>query len=379
MAGRIGGEARDGLGPGAHPHLLPPAGAKLHRRGIAQKGHVHDADGKAAALFGKADRLRAHHHLCRPATPGRAVDRQVGHDRAIGKDHPATAALDLRLGPHFRHIQKAGIADEAGDEAGRRVVVEVAPAAHLLDPAMVENGDAVGKAQRLFLVVGDIKDGHAGLAVNAADLDLDLFAQLLVQGRQGLVHQKDRRVVGQRAGQRDALLLAARQVARHPRAVALQPHQRQHPVHLRGNLGLGAAPDTQREGDVLAHIQVREQRIALEHHADVALVRGRRQDRGAAQEDVTRGRLVEAGQRIERGRLAGPRRPEEGEKLALGDLKRDIVDGDDGSVGLAQAPDGKEGRGHREIRLLRSAAAAITRRVKATRMVEAAAMTGVRS
>src|SRR5690606_33947764 len=56
-----------------------------------------------------------------------------------------------------------------------------------------------------------------------------------------------------------------------------------------------------------------------------------------------------------------------------------IVDGDDAPIGLAKAADGKEGRGHLEIRLLKSATAAITSNVKATRMVEAAAITGVRS
>jgi hypothetical protein len=46
------------------------------------------------------------------------------------------------------------------------------------------------------------------------DLELHVFAQLLVQRAQGFVHQHQLGVEHQRAGQRDALLLAARQLRR---------------------------------------------------------------------------------------------------------------------------------------------------------------------
>lgn len=64
--------------------------------------------------------------------------------------------------------------------------------------------------QRFFLIVGYVEDGDAGLAMDAANLGLYLLAQLLVERRKRLVHQQDRRVIGQRPGQGDALLLAAR-------------------------------------------------------------------------------------------------------------------------------------------------------------------------
>ena len=54
------------------------------------------------------------------------------------------------------------------------------------------------------------------------------------------------------------------------------------------DLGLRPAAHPQRKGDVLGDREMREQRVALEHHADVALVRGHGEQRLALQQDVAR-------------------------------------------------------------------------------------------
>ena len=79
----------------------------------------------------------------------------------------------------------------------------------LVDAALAEDRDPVRQAQRLFLIVGHIEDRDPGFLMDAADFKLDLLAQLLVQGRQGFIHQQHRRIVNQGAGKRDALLLPA--------------------------------------------------------------------------------------------------------------------------------------------------------------------------
>ena len=53
------------------------------------------------------------------------------------------------------------VADELGDEAGLRLLVDLARRRHLHDPAVVHHGDAVGHGHRLFLVVRDDDEGHA--------------------------------------------------------------------------------------------------------------------------------------------------------------------------------------------------------------------------
>jgi hypothetical protein len=74
---------------------------------------------------------------------------------------------------------------------------------------VVHHHDAVGHRQRLFLVVRDHDGGHAQLALQAADLAAQVHAHDGVQRRQRLVQQQQPRRRGQRARQRDALLLAA--------------------------------------------------------------------------------------------------------------------------------------------------------------------------
>ena len=97
-------------------------------------------------------------------------------------------------------------------KALRRMLVDLGRRADLLDLALVEDGDAVAHAQRLALVVGDIDEGDADLALDRLQLDLHLLAQLEIERAQRLVQQQHARLVDQRAGQRHALPLAARQL-----------------------------------------------------------------------------------------------------------------------------------------------------------------------
>ena len=60
-----------------------------------------------------------------------------------------------------------------------------------------------------------------------ADLDLHVLAQLFVEGRERLVHQDQLRLEDDRAGERDALLLAAGELVDAALAEACQLHQRQ--------------------------------------------------------------------------------------------------------------------------------------------------------
>ena len=82
----------------------------------------------------------------------------------------------------------------------------------LQDLAARHDGDAVGQRQRLFLVVGHEDEGDADGALDLAQLDLHLLAQLLVERAQRLVQQQHLGLADQRAGQRDALALAAGQL-----------------------------------------------------------------------------------------------------------------------------------------------------------------------
>ncbi len=104
--------------------------------------------------------------------------------------------------------------DEPGDEGRGRVLVDVGRRADLLDPAAVEDRQAVAHGERLFLVVGDVDEGDPDLRLDRLQLDLHLLAKLQVQRAQRLVQQQHAGTVHQGARQRHPLPLAARQLRR---------------------------------------------------------------------------------------------------------------------------------------------------------------------
>ena len=106
-------------------------------------------------------------------------------------------------------VEHVGRADEAGDERGGRVVVDVGRRARLLHPALVHHDDLVRELERLFLVVGDEQAGHAELAVELVEPATEVLAHLGVQRAERLVEQQHLRPRRERPGERDALPLPA--------------------------------------------------------------------------------------------------------------------------------------------------------------------------
>jgi hypothetical protein len=86
-------------------------------------------------------------------------------------------------------------------------------------------------------------------------------------------------------------------------------------------------PETQPERDVVVDAQARGERVALEHHGDVAVARGDVIDDAIADQHDAFGDLLEAGDHSERGRLAAPRRSDKDHELVVGDLQVEPRDG----------------------------------------------------
>ena len=83
---------------------------------------------------------------------------------------------------------------------------------------------------------------------------------------------------------------------------------------------------------------MRIERIALENHRDAALTWGQMVHDCAADQDLTRGRLLKPGDHAQQRGLAGTGGAEEHEELALASLQIHIVD----SRGLALLEDLRE-------------------------------------
>ena len=105
------------------------------------------------------------------------------------------------------------------------------------------------------------------------DLGAHLQPQLGVEVGQRLVHQHQRRLQHDRAGDRDALLLPAGQLAGELARVLVELDEAQRLVHPPARLGLGHPRHLQSEADVGAHRHVREERVVLEDHAEAAPLR----------------------------------------------------------------------------------------------------------
>ena len=123
-------------------------------------------------------------------------------------------------------------------------------------------------------------------------------AQLLADGRveraERLVEQQHARLDCERARERHALALAARELRGIAVGEAVELHEREQLVHARADLGLGALADLEAEGDVAPHREVLEGGVVLEDEADAALLRHDVRDVALADQDAAGVRRLEA-------------------------------------------------------------------------------------
>ena len=214
----------------------------------------------------------------------------------------------------------------------RRMMIEVVRRADLLDAALVHHHDAVGKRHGLDLVVCHVDGRRLHLLVHALDLGAHLHAQLGVEVGQRLVEQEDLGVAHDGAAHGDALTLAAGERFR----PALE--QFGDVENARGvldpllDLGLGEFAQLQAEGHVVEGRHVRIERVVLEHHGDVAVLRRQIVDHLAADADVAGGDFLQPRDHPQRRRLAAARRADQHDELVVRDVQIDRTDGFDVAV-----------------------------------------------
>jgi hypothetical protein len=129
-------------------------------------------------------------------------------------------------------------------------------------------------------------------------------------------------------------------------AEPLEAHEAQHFLDPRVDLAPAEPVIDEAESDVARDIHVREQRIALEHHVDGALMGRRRGHVLAGDEDAAFVRRFEAGDEAQQARLAATGWPQQREKFAALDVERQPVDGPQSAETLADIfqPDDRTGR-----------------------------------
>ena len=178
-----------------------------------------------------------------------------------------------------------------------------------------------------------------------AELELQLLAELGVEGTHRLVEQQHGRLEHQRPGQRDALLLATGELVRLALGHRAHLHELERGADAAAYVVLGGLLVAQPERDVLADVEEREQRVGLEHGVDRPLVRRHLREVAAVEQDLPGVGLLEARDHPQCRGLPASRRPEQREELALSDLEVEAVDRDLVTEPLHQPGEG-EGAGH---------------------------------
>ena len=192
---------------------------------------------------------------------------------------------------------------------------------------MVHHHHAVGQRHGLDLVVGDVDGGGAHLLVHLLDLGAHLHAQLGVEVRQRLVEQEHLGIAHDGAAHGDALALAAGELLGLAVEQLGDVEDAGRLVDALPDLGLGIALEPQAERHVLLHRHVRIERVVLEHHGDVAILRRHVVDDVAADQDLAAGDVLEPGDHAQRRRLAAARRAHQHHELVVGDIEVDAAHG----------------------------------------------------
>ena len=202
-----------------------------------------------------------------------------------------------------------------------------APLPCMHDAPVLDHIGAVGGAQDVVHVLLDDQDGE----IEVAQIAHELEQQVHIERRQALgrlVEQEDARLRHQRAADRQHLLLAAAERARHLGAALGQHRQqlvdlieRRAPRRARGRR-IGA------DLEVLQHGHEREQPPPLGHqHQPVQdpLVGGQRVDARLADEDAAGRAGAQAGEREHQRALAGGVGADQADDLAGFDRDVDVV------------------------------------------------------
>jgi type 1 glutamine amidotransferase len=323
--------------------------AAIHVRAVAQR--LNDGDlrvqhgvrgwaGGAEGLGADAERQRLTHERQQPVAVRGVHGEAVV---AFVEQQPVALADELPLEEVHRRR-----ADETRDEAVRGVLVDVVGRRALVEQPVFHHHDAVAQRHGLFLVMRDVDRRRLHLPMQALQFGAHSDAQLRVQVRERLVEQKGLRLPDDRAPDRDALPLPARQGPRpaveqlldaedaggllHPAVDLLAFLAGLFPVGVRDEKAEGVvergvlAAQQQAERHVLIHRHVWVQGVVLEDHGDVAVFRGDAVDDAVADADGAGGDVLEAGDHAQGGALAAAGGADEDDELAIVDLQGDVVD-----------------------------------------------------
>ena len=232
--------------------------------------------------------------------------------RRDGSEASRVGDPEASVFPDGLSAQDVGGTDEARHVAVLRMVVDLGGGADLLEDAVLHDRDAVGHAQGLLLVVGDVDEGDAEPFLQPLQFDLHLAPELQVERAERLVQEEHFRLVDDGAGDGDALALPAGHLGRHAVFVSGELDEFQGLSDRLADLRFLLSLDAQAVADVRADVHMGKKGVVLEDRVDVPLLGHRVGDvlpfqdhlpavgRFEPRDDAERGRFPAAGRTEER-------------------------------------------------------------------------------
>jgi hypothetical protein len=224
------------------------------------------------------------------------------------------------------------------------------------DPAILHVNDPIRVSEHAA-VVGNDDDAAIAFAGERAEQIHHHVTALRIERRRRFVGEDNRRIAGDRARDRDALLLAAAEIGRIRVAFGAESHLLQERGRPLACLAARHALEIERERDVRFGGERREEVEALEDESNVVEPDARQilfSKRGhVAAEDVNRAAAgaENAPHDRQQCRLAAAGGPHQQDELAASDVQIDAVEGAHRrfslGVGLGDVANGDRGLGHR--------------------------------
>src|SRR5918993_65991 len=283
---------------------------------------------RARAPLRRGASRRLHAPCARPASPAAPARR---------RSQTLLGNIEWRL-VLFGGVERMALAQQAphlGDVLGEARVLPRLRAAGVRQVDLDDAGDLArprrhddnaGREEHRFGDrVRDEDDGGERLLPDPEQLVVQPLPRHLVERAERLVHQQQRRRERERAGDRNALLHAARQL---PRVVLLEAGQLDEVDHL-AHPGFAALPvpagHLERERDVLRHGAPVVEHGVLEDDPVVAVESGPVR-RLPVDEHLALARLDQVADDPQQRRLAASRGPDQGDELARLDVEVDPVE-----------------------------------------------------
>ena len=174
--------------------------------------------------------------------------------------------------------------------------------------------------------MGNVDEGGLQALMQLGDFGTHLHAQLSVQVGQRFVEQEDLRLTDDSTAQSNTLTLAAGQSLRLTVQQVVNAQNAGSFFHAALDFVLGGLAQLQAERHVVEHGHVRIQRVVLEHHRDIAILRSNVVNQLVADIQFAVGDFFQAGNHAQGGGLAAAGRADQNDKFLVLDVEVEVAD-----------------------------------------------------